>query len=179
MSTPWGCVNARNGDCSAGEQGAAAAAPADDEPDWRLQGPAAKPTRAVFKPGTSTWDTDDAKEADRKLGKHGVAERRAAEAASVARRKDGKPSPAEWWREHYRPRVEESGETTGAAARAMTSTVATVATRNERVRKTVYRSAPPRRLAPADPRGKRFRMMRLQHSCAPTMQRPARVMKVA
>lgn len=138
---PFGPLRLHHGACAA-EADAAATKAADDEEedDWRLRGPAAKPRGAAFKPGTSTWDTDDAKEAARKVGKRALAEAATAQRADKKARQ-GRIDPAVWWAEHYRPRFKESVETVGHAARSVTSTTAAVTTRNERVQKLVHRCA--------------------------------------
>lgn len=126
---------------AAAADGAANAAGDDEEEDdWRLRGPAAKPRAAAFKPGTSTWDTDDAKEAARKVGKRALAEQAAAQ-QDRKKAKAGRVEPAAWWAEHYKPRWQESVETVGHAARSVTSTTAAVTTRNERIQKLVHRCA--------------------------------------
>jgi argininosuccinate synthase len=109
----------------------------DEEDDWRMRGPAAKPRVAPFKPGAATWDTDDAKEAARKAGKRGLEEAVATRAEKRAVK--GRVNPGAWWAEHYKPRYKESVQTVGHAARSVTSTTAIVTTKNERVQELVHR----------------------------------------
>jgi hypothetical protein len=96
---------------------------------------------AVYKPGTSTWDTDDAKEAARKIGKVGAALQTEEEGVIRRARKARGIDPVKWWRETYKPRYQESSETVGAASRSVTSTTSAVVTKNERVVKLVHRCA--------------------------------------
>jgi hypothetical protein len=103
----------------------------EEELDWRLQGPSAKPAMPVFKPGTCTWDTDDAFEQKRKAPKGDDA------AKALPARKGEKP--ADWWTREYKPQYEETVQTVGHAARSLTSTTAPVATKNERVRRLKHR----------------------------------------
>lgn len=105
----------------------------EEELDWRLQGPSVKKPAPVFKPGTSTWDTDDVFEAKRKAPKLKDGEAPKA----VAKRQGIKP--ADWWMQEYKPVYEETVQTVGHAARAMTSTIAPVHTKNERVMKLKHR----------------------------------------
>lgn len=139
------CISWRS--ACAGEPAAASAAAgtanngeADSDEDDQIRGPRMADRRAPFKPGTSTWDTDDAKEAARKVGKRALAEAKAAE-ASKKRARAGRVVPAAWWAAEYKPRFEESVETVGAASRALTATTADVVTRNERVQRLVHRCA--------------------------------------
>jgi hypothetical protein len=127
---------------AAGSNNAAAIDDHDgSDSDDQIRGPSTRNRAAPFKPGTSTWDTDDAKEAARKVGKHALAEQKAEEASKKKARAARKVDPAAWWAEHYKPRFEESVETVGKASRAVTSTTSVVATRNERVQKLVHRCA--------------------------------------
>jgi hypothetical protein len=122
-------------------EGAAQAAEGNDdeeEDDWRMCGPSTKPRATQFKPGAATWDTDDAKEAARKTGKRALEEAAAARGAEKKAR-EGRVDPAKWWAEHYKPRYKESVQTMGHAARSVTSTTATVTTKNERVQELVHR----------------------------------------
>lgn len=117
-----------------GKQAAPEAVEVEDEKlDWRMQGPAVKKATPVFKPGTSTWDTDDAFEAKRKAPKLGDDEKQ----KPLPQRKGVKP--ADWWLQEYKPVYEVTDQTVGHAARAFTSTVAPVHTKNERVMKLKHR----------------------------------------
>lgn len=83
-----------------------------------------------------------AQEAERKLGKKAVAEQRqqAKAAAKVAGKLDkNRIRPDDWWTTNYKPKWDLSVETTGTASRSFTSTVMNVVTKNERIRKIVYR----------------------------------------
>jgi hypothetical protein len=112
----------------------ATAAPAEEEElDWRLQGPTVRKAAPVFKPGTSTWDTDDAFEQQRKAPKLDDDEK----PKPLPERKGVKP--ADWWMREYKPVYEETVQTVGHAARSMTSTVAPVHTKNELVKKLKHR----------------------------------------
>ena len=128
--------------------GAANAGGADSDEDDQIRGPRMADRRAPFKPGTSTWDTDDAKEAARKVGKRALAEAKAVE-TSKKRAREGRVVPAAWWAAEYRPRFEESVETVGAASRAVTATTSEVVTRNERVQRLVHRCEPSAAWLPA------------------------------
>ena len=108
-------------------------APQEEELDWRLQGPDVKKAAPIFKPGTSTWDTDDVDEQQRKAPRLGDDEKPKA----LPQRKGIKP--ADWWLQEYKPVYEETVQTVGHAARAMTSTIAPVHTKNERVMKLKHR----------------------------------------
>lgn len=119
--------------------GAAGGGESSDEDDWRLRGPEARPRAASFKPGTSTWDTDDQREAERKIGKKALAEAQA-EANAARAHVAGRPDPQAWWQEHYKPRYEVSVETTGHASRGLTSTTFQAVTKNERVRRLIHRN---------------------------------------
>jgi hypothetical protein len=115
------------------EADSAAAPEEEEELDWRLQGPTVKKAAPVFKPGTSTWDTDDAFEQKRKAPKLDDDEK----PKPLPQYKGIKP--AAWWMQEYRPVYEETVQTVGHAARAMTSTIAPVHTKNERVMKLKHR----------------------------------------
>lgn len=83
--------------------------------------------------GAVTWDTDDYSSAA------AAKQKKAAEAAAVAAAggKAGaaalaaRPNPKEWYDQHH-AKYKESAFTTGATARAFTSTVAVAATKSER-----------------------------------------------
>ena len=116
------------------EDAAQGTAPEEEEElDWRLQGPDVKKAAPIFKPGTSTWDTDDADEQQRKAPRLKDDEKPKA----LPQRKGVKP--ADWWLQEYKPVYEETVQTVGHAARAMTSTIAPVHTKNELVVKLKHR----------------------------------------
>ena len=98
-----------------------------------MQGPDVKKAAPIFKPGTSTWDTDDADEQQRKAPRLKDDEKPKA----LPQRKGVKP--ADWWLQEYKPVYEETVQTVGHAARAMTSTIAPVHTKNELVVKLKHR----------------------------------------
>lgn len=127
-----------------GAVGGAGSAQGDGQPgaeeDDQIRGPSNRSRTAPFKPGASTWDTDDAREAARKVGKRALAEQKEAEKEKKKQRQ-GRVVPADWWAEHYKPRYEASVETVGLASRSVTSTTSAVTTRNERVQKLVHRCA--------------------------------------
>jgi len=83
--------------------------------------------------GAVTWDTDDymsaaaAKQRKAAEAAAAAATGGAAAAAAVASR----PNPKEWYDQHH-AKYKESAFTTGATARAFTSTVAVAATKSER-----------------------------------------------
>lgn len=141
--------------------------------DWRLRGeaPRARGEAAVFKPGAGTWDTSqyygDAaalkraerqREVDAIIGSGGAAalqprlaagEEAAAaalpEGANPTHRPDGtpRPNPRRWCERHGTTRYETGVETTGAAARAFTSTTAPATAKNALVRRRVaWKPAP-------------------------------------
>jgi hypothetical protein len=126
----------------AGTANAAAAAQAaggkEESDDDQIHGPATKGRSAPFKPGTSTWDTDDAKEAARKIGKRALIAQKAAE-RSEKKAKHGLVNPAMWWQEHYTPQYKESTETVGLTSRSVTSTTSAIAPRNEHIQKLMHR----------------------------------------
>eukprot|EP00879_Flechtneria_rotunda_P018101 GHRR01018979.1.p1 GENE.GHRR01018979.1~~GHRR01018979.1.p1 ORF type:complete len:477 (+),score=141.25 GHRR01018979.1:219-1649(+) len=108
--------------------------------DWRLTAPAKKQL-PDFKPGAVTWDTDDyttvagAKQLKKQQAQQATATGGAAAAAALAAR----PNPKQWYDQHH-AKYEQSVHTTGATARAFTSTVAVAATRSERQLKRVDRN---------------------------------------
>ena len=135
---PAGAADAAAKPAAASAAVAQAADAADSDKDDQIRGPTPAELRAAYKPGASTWDTDDAKEAARKVGKRQLSEKQALEAAKK-RARSGRVVPAAWWAEHYKPRFEEGVETVGATSRSVTATTAGVETKNERVQRLVYR----------------------------------------
>jgi hypothetical protein len=83
--------------------------------------------------GAVTWDTDDQSSAA------AIKQKKAAEAAAAAAAGGlagaaavaARPNPKQWYDEHH-AKYKESAFTTGATARAFTSTVAVAATKSER-----------------------------------------------
>jgi len=109
-----------------------AVAASGQQKDWRLQAPARKEL-PDFKPGAVTWDTDDytsaaaAKQLKKQQQQKDAVAGGAAGAAAIAAR----PNPKAWYDQHH-AKYEQSVHTTGATARAFTSTVAVAATKSER-----------------------------------------------
>lgn len=91
--------------------------------------------------GAVTWDTDDYSSAA------AAKQRRAAEAASAAAAGGdaaaaavaARPNPKQWYDEHH-AKYKESAFSTGATARAFTSTVAVATTKSERQLQRVERN---------------------------------------
>jgi peptidyl-prolyl cis-trans isomerase-like protein 2 len=115
--------------------GAAAAGPAAAGPagDWRLRAPDKKHEYTI-KPGAATWDTDD------HITGAGADKKRKAGAAPDADAQpstSGRPSPQQWWEQHYRVKYQESLQTTGAQSRGFTSTALAPSTKNQRVMKRI------------------------------------------
>eukprot|EP00884_Botryococcus_braunii_P021935 jgi/Botrbrau1/8425/Bobra.0237s0045.1 len=111
-------------------------------PDPRLQAPTREPVLPVFKPGASTWNTDDPSQAPpwvrAKMQKEIEAGRwrgQDPKGEKVPEAKKPVPKPYGWGQF-----VEDKMRTTGAASRAFTSTVAPVATKNERTMVRVERN---------------------------------------
>eukprot|EP00878_Enallax_costatus_P005031 GHUV01005291.1.p1 GENE.GHUV01005291.1~~GHUV01005291.1.p1 ORF type:complete len:453 (+),score=156.64 GHUV01005291.1:285-1643(+) len=116
------------------------AAAVNGEKDWRLVAPARKDL-AEFKPGAVTWDTDDytsaaaAKQLRQQQAAKAAASGGAAGAAAVAAR----PNPKQWYDQHH-AKYKESAFTTGATARAFTSTIAVAQTKSQRQLQLVERN---------------------------------------
>ncbi|KXZ54522.1 hypothetical protein GPECTOR_4g587 [Gonium pectorale] len=125
---------------------AAAAAP-EGGGDWRLRAPERSQDMPAFKPGATTWDTDDHTKpgtaapgkGSGKAGAKAPPGGGAAAAASSDAANGGKPSPAEWYEAAGHVKYIESASTTGAASRSFTSTAWQPATRNERARTRLQR----------------------------------------
>ncbi|KAL3134863.1 hypothetical protein ABBQ32_007828 [Trebouxia sp. C0010 RCD-2024] len=117
--------------------------PKADGPDPRLQPPEAVSKDAIFKPGASTWNTDDPKQQHHAPG-HGKKKKKwqkdepeeAAATIVPAGPKKEVPKPymadAKYVTSEFR--------TTGAASRSFTSTAVNVVTRNERQKVRVERN---------------------------------------
>lgn len=108
---------------------AGAAAAAGPAGDWRLRAPDKK-HEYTMKPGAATWDTDD------HISGAGADKKRKAGAAPDADAQpstSGRPSPQQWWEQHYKVKYEESLQTTGAQSRGFTSTALAPSTKNQRV----------------------------------------------
>lgn len=111
---------------------AAAPAAVNGEKDWRLTAPAKKEL-PDFKPGAVTWDTDDytSAAAVKQLRQQQAAKEAAAGGAAGAAAVAARPNPQQWYDQHH-AKYKESAFTTGATARAFTSTIAVAQTKSQR-----------------------------------------------
>lgn len=109
-----------------------AAAAANGEKDWRLVAPA-RQKLPEFKPGAVTWDTDDysTAAAAQQLKQQQAAKAAAAGGAAGAAAIAARFNPKQWYDEHH-AKYKESAFTTGATARAFTSTIAEAQTKSQR-----------------------------------------------
>lgn len=116
--------------------------------DWRMQGPVSGRLVPSFKPGTSTWNTDSLKEAQKiKRATDAVEQQGSRKQSSNMQQqpRNATLDPSKWWAMEYNPRYEESVQTVGHAARSFTSTTAAVTTKNELVRQLKHRCVDPAR----------------------------------